>query len=95
MPPYCRPGNWTDTYDSLLPQIEKSFSECIERFNTSIDEELRTELINMIKQLCCPDPRNRGDKKNSSHLRYSMQRYISKLDLLASKYEYKIKNTIG
>lgn len=93
LPKACLPGVWMDTYHAVLPQIQKAFSECLEDFNHSIDKELRDELIAMIKQLCCPDVYMRGDLKNS-HLgsqQYSLRRYITRLDLLAKKYEYQLK----
>lgn len=93
LPISCSPKNWGDTYHAIRPQIENAFSECVEDFNHNIDEELRDELINMIKQLCCPDISKRGDLKNS-HLgsqQYSLRRYISRLDYWAKKYEYQLK----
>jgi len=54
------------------------------------------ELIDMIKQLCYPDVSKRGDMKNS-HMgsqQYSLRRYVSKLDVLSRKYEYRLKKVI-
>lgn len=88
-----RPQFWADTYDAVLPQIERAFSECIQQFNDSIDTELRIELMEMVKQLCCPNLSKRGDVANA-HLgcqQYSLRKYITKLDLLARKYEYQFK----
>lgn len=96
LPRSCWPQNWGDTYASLLPQIENAFSECVENFNHNIAHELRVELIDMIKQLCCPDISKRGDMKNS-HMgsqQYSLRRYVSKLDVLSRKYEYQLKKVI-
>lgn len=96
LPSTSLPNQWGDTYKSLLPQLETAFAECLSGFNHSIDCELRTELVAMVQQLCCPDIAMRGDLKNS-HLgtqQYSLQRYVTKLDLLARKYEYHIKQVI-
>lgn len=96
LPPSCWPQNWGDTYANILPQIENAFSECIENFNHKVEKELRMELIDMIKQLCYPDVSKRGDMKNS-HMRsqqYSLRRYVSKLDVLSRKYEYRLKKVI-
>ena len=96
LPSTSLPNKWGDTYKSLLPQLETAFAECLSEFNHSIDSELRTELVAMVQQLCCPDIALRGDLKNS-HLgtqQYSLQRFITKLDLLARKYEYQIKRVI-
>lgn len=94
--PSCYPLNWPDTYQTILPQINNKFSECLNEFNHNIDTELRDELINMIKQLCHPDLSLRGDMKNKKRgaQQYSLTRFISKLDLLARKYEYQYKKVI-
>ena len=82
---------WTETYESILPQIELAFAESIEEFNHSVDANLRKELVLMINQLCNPRVMDRGDKKSPGVSQYSLRRYISKLDLLARRYEYKLK----
>lgn len=85
------PANWTDDYDSVLPQIEMAFSECLHDFNNAIDPPLRQELVSMVAELCCPRLESRGDSKELGVQRFSMQRYISKLDYLARKYEYRMQ----
>ena len=91
LPQDFRPGYWNDTYEIILPFIEEKFSECLGLFNTGIDSKLRDEMISLISQFCCPDPKRRGDLKNSGSQQYSMVRFISKLDLLAREYEFKLK----
>lgn len=96
LPSTSLPKQWGDTYKSLLPQLETAFAECLYQFNHSIDNELRTELVAMVQQLCCPDVAMRGDLKNS-HLgaqQYSLQRFVTRLDLLARKYGHKLKQVI-
>ena len=90
------PGTWGDTYSAILPQIQNAFSECLIDFNHNIDNDLRNELVSMVQQLCCPEVSMRGDLKNA-HLgsqQYSLRRFISRLDVLAKKYEYQIKKVI-
>ena len=95
LPSSCMPNYWTDTYGAILPQIEVAFSECLEDFNRNIEDGLRYELIELIKQLCNPDLNKRGDLKNTGSIsQFSMQRYISKLDLLSRRYEYQLKKVI-
>jgi len=97
LPENSWPRNWGDTYSDILPQIEKAFAECLDDFNHNVDESLRAELVEIIRQLCCPDISKRGDMKNS-HLsggqQYSLRRYITKLDLLASKWELQLKRGV-
>lgn len=97
LPKSCVPRKWGDTYRAILPQVEAAFAECVEEFNHSIDNELRLELVGMIKQLCNPNVSMRGDlkKANLGSQQYSLQRYISRLDYLATKYEYQFKKVVS
>ena len=53
------------------------------------DDNLRSELREIVAQLCDPDPRLRGD--STSRMRgaspFSMERYISRFDQLARRAE--------
>ena len=96
LPPDLQPGVWADSYQAILPTIQKVFSDCVERFNENVDAELRSELISMIQQMCNPDLCQRGDLMNAhlSAQQYSLHRYISRLDYWAKKYEYSLKKVI-
>lgn len=97
LPDKFKPTIWSDTYASILPIIEQVFSECLASFNKNIDTDLRQELVEIVKQLCCPDITRRGDlkRKGIGYQQYSLQRYISKFDLLSRKYEYQLKKVIS
>lgn len=85
-------GTYDGTYNEILPLLRYNFNMVLNDFNNSIGEELRNELINIVKQLCDPDYLNyRGDIKKGGSQRYSMERFISKLDWLCGKYEYELK----
>ena len=88
--------NWGDSYQAIRPYIDAAFEECIEQFNSNIDSELRKELMNMVRQLCNPDVTKRGDM-SKAHLyvqQYSLEKYISRLDYWAHKYEFSFKKVI-
>lgn len=85
--------NWGDTYQEVLPYLELAFSKYLSNFNNSIDYNLRSELISMVSQLCNPDILKRGDLTRT-HMpvqQYSLQKYISRLDYWANKYEHSLK----
>lgn len=96
LPPVARPWEWRDSYDQVLPQIELAFSTCIEAFNKGVPSELMTELVTMIQQLCAPDYTKRGDLKRMhlGTMQYSLEKYISRLDYLARKYEFRLKRIL-
>jgi len=90
------PDQWGDSYSSVLPFIETAFAECMYDFNSNIDENLRQDLITMVTELCNPDFTKRGDVK-SAHLgaqQYSLQKYITRLDLLSRRCENKLVRVI-
>lgn len=85
-------GTYNGTYNDILPVLIYIFDMVLNEFNNNISTELREELISLVKQLCHPDYlKCRGDLKQSGAQRYSMERFISKLDLLCGKYEYELK----
>lgn len=93
LPKEMQPGVWTDTYQTILPVIQKEFAECVEYFNTEVDIKLRDELMLMIRQMCNPNVSLRGDQKSVAlgTQQYSLQKYISRLDYWARKYEFSME----
>lgn len=91
LPYFSWPNYWKDGYDAVLPQIEIAFAECLDEFNSSVDQKLRSNLVAMVSELCSPNIKQRGDKRERGIQQYSLQRYISKLDYLAREYEYRMK----
>ena len=80
--------NWGETYYQVLPYIRDGFHRVLERFAKRIPLSLRTDLPEIVSQLCEPDPSLRGDPRNrNSSTQFSMERYISKFNLLARKAE--------
>lgn len=93
LPDGCKPRSWTGTYQDVLPIIELSFSQCLEEFNMSLPEDLRSNLLSLVKQLCEPDIAKRGDisRRDIGSQQYSLRKYYTRLDLLAKKYEYHLE----
>ncbi len=83
-------GDWTGTYMEVLPVIKKSFGTVIERLRPAIDPEFRDEILETITQLCDPDIARRGNPKarGNGAMQFSMERYVSKFNLMASKAEF-------
>ena len=50
-------------------------------------ESIRDEIIQLIEFLCYPNPQKRGHPKNikSNGSNYSLERFVSKLDILQKK----------
>ena len=84
---------WTGTYREVLPYIQHHFSETIRDFRAKFTPRFPSEIIDVIRQLCNPDPNLRGHPRTipSKFNRYSLERYISLFDRLASRAEYTLK----
>lgn len=88
-------GSYQGSYTDVLPLLVHVFDSVLNEFNNNINNDLRDELISLVRQLCHPDyQNNRGDLKKHGSQRYSMERFISKLDLLSNKYEYELKKGV-
>lgn len=79
---------WSGTFDEVLPYLREAFNEVLSMFGSQIAvAELRRELTFIVRELCDPDPNIRGDAKNRTRggNPFSMERYLTKFDLLARK----------
>lgn len=79
-----------------LPYFQHAFEETIEDLKSKVEDtagELSIEIMQMVRQLCEPDPNLRGDPKWRGSLvpKYDLQRYISGLDRLCRKAEMKFR----
>ncbi len=83
-----------NNFTNVLPYIRKAFFEAIEDLEKNIRSKttiLADEIISMVKELCEPDPEQRGHPSERKIAPYNLERYVSKLDLLAKKAEYNLK----
>ena len=93
--PYELRGTYQGTYQEILDLLVTTFDQVLEEFNKNVDERLRNELVTLVKQLCHPDYQKfRGDLYKQGSQKYSMERFISKLDMLSSKYEYSLRKGV-
>jgi len=78
-----------------LPEWELVFSEVLEDIKQTIlyilPEKRTDDVILLIKYLCSPDPRKRGyPARFDDNNNFSLERFISKLDILAKEAEFGI-----
>lgn len=86
------PQNWGDTYAAVLPFVRNAFDRVCEDFDGVASHFLgnsSTELTGLVRYLCDPDPALRGHPLSRRNLvtQFSMERFISRLDVLASRAE--------
>jgi len=82
-------GNWRGTYDEVLPYIQNAFSKILERFGREISGNYKDSMLRVVRELCNPKPELRGHPKSFTGMQnqYSLERYVTELDVLAKKVE--------
>lgn len=86
------PKVWGRAYVEVLPYVRAAFNSVINEFNKCLSCSYKEELVLMVQQLCEPDILKRGHPKNMVGVsnQFSLERYISRLDVLASKAEMNL-----
>lgn len=76
---------WIKTFDDILIETESILLTKMKKENVSL-------IIQMIHQLCYPDPKQRGHIKNVTKgiQQYSLERFIPQLDILSKKAKYNV-----
>lgn len=86
----------SNNFEKDLPYWERLFDEVLYNLQEKLDRHMpKDELlktIEIIRSLCHPNPKKRGHKKNieQGYVQYDMQRFITELNILAKKAEYKL-----
>lgn len=90
--PQFRPNNWTQSYRDVLPYVRRAHEGVLRYVEPEIHEDVRVELIEAMRQLTDPDPHRRGHPRNRvGHGNpYSLERYVSRFDLLARRAEARL-----
>ena len=85
---------WKGAFEELEPYLENGFAKAMDEFETNITrQDLKTELRQLVEFLCNPFPEKRGHPKNvlSNGNNYSMERFVTILDVLKRKAELRVK----
>ncbi len=88
-----RPSSYLGSYEEVLPYLLASFAIALDTFSLTVPASVRPDIRSAVTQLCEPDPGRRGHPLNrQGHSNpYSLERYISWFDRLASHAEYRLK----
>ena len=81
---------WGGYYGEVLPYLQQVFSQIARELRQYIPADFADPIIESVKQLCDPDPQKRGHPNSMRHGidQYSLERYVSKFDLLAKRAEW-------
>lgn len=95
MPDNHRPGNWSNSYNDILPYIGEYFRLTIEKVAQRFPVDMRDELFEAVVQLCNPNPLFRGHPLNRSiKAPFGLQRYISSFNMLAVRAEFGLRRSL-
>lgn len=85
--PY-RPGTWGDSYEQVIDHIRAANIDALSELSTEFPERFRADLIDIVRDLCDPDPTIRGrtgmESKSAAGPLW-LERYVSKFDILQKK----------
>lgn len=86
------PNVWNSSYADVLPYLQNAFGSVLSELEPLFDEVVRADLLLIIKQLCNPDLSKRGHPRGIGRSeQYSLERYVSQLNLLAQRTELKVR----
>ncbi len=83
--------NGHTTIEQFFPTFKQAFEEALLELEHDIPVAVRTDIIQIIRWLCEPDPKRRGHPTDLNEMhgsQFSLQRVISAFDLLAAKAEH-------
>ena len=87
--PAVHPRSWRGRYADVLPHVRDAFNRVLGVFESDVRRATPlsgSEVVEMVRRLCDPDPKLRGDPNHrGTAAHYSLERYISRLDNLAYK----------
>ncbi|MCF8536428.1 MAG: hypothetical protein K9G75_00795 [Candidatus Nanopelagicales bacterium] len=89
-------SRWPQDYLSALPYVRQAFDQAMIGVAPKLPEFCRKELLQIVRELCDPDPRLRGNPRSGvGTQRYELSRYVSVFDRLAVRAEYTVKKALA
>ena len=90
-----RSTTWSSSYMELLPYMEVYFRLAMEEMQRYLPYDFQNDLALAIRQLCHPDPRERGHPvSHRTGNRYGLERYVSLFNRLALEAELNLRGSL-
>ena len=84
------PQHWGGTYRDVVPYLQSAFSAVLADIAPLIDEMVREDILNLLREQCNPDIELRGHSKRLGRQgQYSLDRHLSHLDLITKRLGIK------
>lgn len=86
---------WKGTYSDVLPYIREAFERLTAEVGRQIPEQVRGDILSILRELCDPDPHVRGDRQGLGNVatQYRLDRYVTRFDLLARRAEISLRKS--
>ena len=79
---------WGGPYNEVLPYVQRAFAQVVRELPQNVPIEFADDITRLVGQLCDPDPLQRGHPKDrNGNNKYSLERYVTRLDVLARRSE--------
>lgn len=90
LPPQFHWSQWGGDYAQVLSYVEHAFTAALGDLAPLVDQDVRPEIVQIVRELCAPDVTRRGAPKALGRMtQYSLERYVSRLDVIYRKAEFK------
>jgi eukaryotic-like serine/threonine-protein kinase len=88
---------WKGSYTAVLPFVRDAFNQAVASFAQEVPAEFRGDLERIVRQLCDPDPTQRGHPRARAMRHgnpFELERYVSQFDLLARRAERGLRSAL-
>jgi len=89
------PGQWSDSYDAVLPFIRDAFDDVAAALEQTLPDEGRARMGVAFRELCDPEPEKRGHPKAKAARHgdpFSVDRYVSLFNLEMKRAEREFRS---
>ncbi len=95
-PAYADWQHFNGNVDDAKLHLRDAFGKALAKIQIDIPETCRADVIPIIQQLCDPDPSLRGHpgEKRGSLSQFSLERYVTRFDLLLKRAEVGLFGTL-
>ncbi len=87
-------GNFAGDYPTVLPYVLEAFDRAVLKMARVVPADIKEDISTVVRELCDPQPNRRGDPWMRARAGdpFSLERYISRFNLLARRAELQLRH---